>query len=307
MVRSDAPIRCILCKGYVNINNRKRFEEHLNHEHSVYFHSDLLLRACKLNSVNTEDLNVVKRIMDGMYEENIKLMKDEERDNLTDFSDSTINISTSLEEMSDDTLTDKVDVDKNLSNVEEDMDAYANIPSHLLDEFQKLCDGQKEETPINVETNHIKFELEYEKPEKKLKTFDCNKCGKSFELSVRLKKHMQNKHGQTQNLKKANDCPHCNKTFKFELMLKRHVQFKCKKRKIATEKEFPCDLCDESYANFGNLHRHKKWAHKDGVKSESFAYDKTFDMKSTVHTKSLRTGPKGLGKMKSRIFKESVV
>ena len=72
MVNSEAPIRCILCKGYVNINNRKRFEEHLNHEHSVYFHSDLLLGACKLNSVNTEDLNVVKRIMDGMYEENIK-------------------------------------------------------------------------------------------------------------------------------------------------------------------------------------------------------------------------------------------
>merc|ERR1712129_26777 len=313
MVRSEAPIRCILCKGFVNINNRKRFEEHLTHEHRVYFHSDLLLGACKLNSVNTEDLTVVKRIMDGMFEENIKLMKDDESAISTDISDSTINMSTSLEELSNDTLTDDNQMEDNDGA---DLDSYASIPSHLLNEFQKLCDETENDVTTNTNLpdaplkSDVKFELEYQKPEKKLKTFDCTKCDKTFEISFRLKKHMQNKHNKIQtssNKKKSNDCPYCKKTFKFELILRRHVQFKCKKKKMAIKKEFACEFCDESYVNFGNLNRHQKYAHKDGEQPESFTYDKKFDMKSTVHTKSLRITPKSLGKMKNRVYTESVV
>jgi len=313
MVLPEGPVRCILCRGFVNINNKKRFEDHLTHEHRVYFHSDLLLGACKLNSVNTEDLSVVKRIIDGMFEENMNMMKVEESAGTveTDVSDSTINMSTSLDELSNETLTNEdaiMDEDE-----EKDKDAYATIPSHLLNEFQKLCDEtQKKEVAQSINEfenkTDIKFELDYQKPAKKLKTFDCNKCDKSFELSVRLKKHMQNKHGQTQaakDKKKSNDCPYCKKTFKFELILRRHIQFKCKKKKTS-DKEFSCHFCEKAYVNFGDLHNHQKTEHKDGVKSESFVFNnKSLDKKSDG--KGFQINPKTLGRMKSRVFKESVV
>ena len=310
----EGPVRCILCRGYVNISNKKKFEEHLSHEHRVYFHSDLLLGACKLNSVNTEDLNVVKRIIDGMFEENVKLMKEEESIRETaNVSDSTIDMSTSLDELSSITPTNNIALDK--VDDREDDDAYATIPSHLLSEFQKLCDETKKEDSIKpkneIQDKHIKVELDYEKPLKKIKTFDCNKCDKSFRLSVGLKKHMQNKHGPTQasnskkkvndNNKKSNDCPYCKKTFKFELILRRHIQFKCKK-KSATKKEFSCHFCDKSYVNFGDLHRHQKTEHKDGVKADTF-----LNNDSKEQARSFQINPKSLRKNKSRVFKESVV
>lgn len=305
-------MRCILCRGYVNISNRKKFEDHLTHEHRVYFHSDLLLGACKLNSVNTEDLNVVKRIIDGMFEENVKLMKEEESfKESADVSDSTINMSTSLDELSNDAQKNTITKDK--VEEDEDDDAYATIPSHLLNEFQMLCDETKNEVSIQpgneVQSKQIKVELDYEKPVKKMKTFDCNKCDKSFRLSVGLKKHMQSKHGPTQtssnkkkvNDRKSNDCPYCKKTFKFELILRRHVQFKCKK-KTATKKEFSCHFCEKSYVNFGDLHRHQKTEHRDGVKSETFLTNNVKEQ-----SRSFPINPKNLRKNKSRVFRESVV
>merc|ERR1712183_611433 len=84
MVRPLDSAKCILCRGFVSINNSKRFEEHMNHEHRVFFHTDLLMEACKLNSVNTEDLKVVKSIIQGMFEENIKLINNDKNAVLID-------------------------------------------------------------------------------------------------------------------------------------------------------------------------------------------------------------------------------
>merc|ERR1712202_46725 len=297
MVRPQDSAKCILCKRFISINNRKRFDEHMNRHHKVFYHTDLLLEACKLNSVNTEDLKVVKSIIEVMFEENIKLINGDEHAVLTDVSDATINISTSLQEMDADIPTVN-SVDTHLDEKVLLEDDTEGIPSHLLNEFQKLCDVQKlvsaNESPakkIVSDTNlsrNIKLELDSGNTENRPQTFDCTKCGKSFGLSMKLKKHMQNKHSQEEVIstkKRSNDCPHC------------------KKKKVATKKEYTCEFCDESYASFGNLHRHKKWAHKDSMKLVSNSSDKTFENKTTLkmHTVGAQTGNITLGEVKAEI------
>ena len=314
MVKTGGLVRCILCRKYVTVSNKKKFGDHMQKELRVYFRSDFILSVCKLASVNVEDVNVVKRVIDGMYEENMKLENTNVPEDKVDVTDSTFNVSTSLDEISDDTITAKLQIANNeqIDHVEDDLDAYATIPPHLLDEFQQLCDSEKTDDIENdsdnimdsTVMNNLKMDLEMAKPIKnhKPKTFDCTKCGKSFELSVRLKKHMQNKHGESK--RKSNECVYCKKSFKFEIMLKRHVEFKCKvKKKMKENKKFSCNKCDKVYDNIGNLNRHQRWAHKEGVKSESFSYEKSSKSASTA----TKVGPKELGKMKSRVFKETLI
>ena len=73
----DGTIRCCLCKGFVSTSNSDRFTSHMNNEHNTFFNTDFLLAACKLNSVNPTDFGIVKTIMEGMYEENLKSREEE--------------------------------------------------------------------------------------------------------------------------------------------------------------------------------------------------------------------------------------
>ena len=73
----DGTIRCCLCKGFVSTSNSDRFTSHMNNEHNTFFNTDFLLAACKLNSVNPTDFGIVKTIMEGMFEENLKSREEE--------------------------------------------------------------------------------------------------------------------------------------------------------------------------------------------------------------------------------------
>ena len=77
MVVLDGTLRCCLCKGFISTSNSERFSSHMNNEHNTFFNTDFLLAACKLNSVNPTDFGIVKTIMEGMYEENLKSREEE--------------------------------------------------------------------------------------------------------------------------------------------------------------------------------------------------------------------------------------
>ena len=174
---------------------------------------------------------------------------------------------------------------------------YPDIPSHLIDEFEKLCD-KKEDSEEGFEPSIVQPKTEIgpckmlktgkdlvrsfsmkslkgvlgsneEEKSNKSKTFECPHCEKTFHLLFLLKKHVASNHREN-NGKNLHPCPFCKKSFRFSILLRRHVQYKHKENKptvgrdFSDEKEeFPCEVCGKSFTQSGNMKRHMKTVHAD--------------------------------------------
>ena len=318
MLVPDGTVRCCLCKGFVSTSSKERFRAHMNNEHNTFFNTDFLLAACQLNSVNPTDFGIVKTIMEGMWEENIRSQGEEEQADLSSSSleSSSLENSSSSLVVSRTRTRDYMEGEEERLVIDEGQEAkptlqlpdYPDIPMHLIDEFEKLCDKREEseegfEPSINkpqggpgpckmLKTGKdiVKRSLSMKSlkgvlgavDESKSKTFDCPHCEKSFHLSFLLKKHVSSNHGEN-NGKNPHPCPFCKKSFRFSILLRRHVQYKHKDnnptvgKDFSSEKEdFPCELCGKTFTQIGNMKRHVKTIHADVSEYDCNECGKTF-------------------------------
>ena len=309
----DGTIRCCLCKGFVSTSNSDRFTSHMNNEHNTFFNTDFLLAACKLNSVNPTDFGIVKTIMEGMYEENLKSREEEFAMSETSSSSSSMGLDSTNntgsweeEEQRSEKRTkrswDEVEKDQHEERPTLQLPDYPDIPHHLIDEFEKLCDRKENdeagfEPSISLPNNEgigpckmlktgkdiLKRSLSMKSLKGvlnslddsntvKKKSFDCPHCDKTFHLTFLLKKHISSCHQDDRN---PHPCPFCKKSFRFSLLLRRHVQFKHKENNPVTVRDagfdsdksgresYPCEICDKTFTQLGNMKRHMKTVHSN--------------------------------------------
>jgi len=85
--------------------------------------------------------------------------------------------------------------------------------------------------------------------------FKCEDCEKSFKMEFTLKSHIKTIHEGTRV-----KCPVCQKPFVDKSRMKRHIENVHEKKK-----PHACDICNESFAQKGQLVTHKKGKHKIAV------------------------------------------
>ena len=260
----------------------------MNNEHNTFFNTDFLLAACKLNSVNPTDFGIVKTIMEGMYEENLKSRQEEfaMSGGSTSSSSSSLGVdSTNTGMWEEEEEKEGVRVKRGWEEVDNDsredeqqeerptlqLPDYPDIPHHLIDEFEKLCD-RKESDEAGFEPSFVIPNNGSVGPCKMLKT------GKDFlkrSLSVKstgkdvLKRtlSMKSLKGVLTSLddsnadvkKKSFDCPHCEKTFHLTFLLKKHIS-SCHQD---DKNPHPCPFCNKSFRFSLLLRRHVQFKHKE--------------------------------------------
>ena len=284
MVVLDGTLRCCLCKGFISTSNSERFSSHMNNEHNTFFNTDFLLAACKLNSVNPTDFGIVKTIMEGMYEENLKSREEEfamSGDSSSSNSSSLGVDSTNTEMWEEEEKEVRVkrgweEVDNSREKKEErptlQLPDYPDIPHHLIDEFEKLCDRKESdeagfEPSFNIPNNGGMGPCKMLKTGKDLlkRSFSVKETGKDIlkrSLSMKsLKGVISSLDDNDSNdvKKKSFDCPHCEKTFHLTFLLKKHIS-SCHQN---DKNPHPCPFCKKSFRFSLLLRRHVQFKHKE--------------------------------------------
>ena len=107
------------------------------------------------------------------------------------------------------------------------------------------CNFCDKDIPLPILTSHI------DKVHSNLENFQCKICSKSFKGIGGMRKHVRHVHLGIKNVK----CNHCPKSFASNSVLKLHINSTHLKVK------FPCNLCNETYAYYQGLIRHKRIKH----------------------------------------------
>lgn len=123
------------------------------------------------------------------------------------------------------------------------------------------------------------------------KVFSCNSCPETFTSFNELNAHKKS-HGE-----KRFQCPTCQKRFSRHYRLREHMLIHGEQIKL------PCNLCDKTYTNRGNLERHirhchnKEKPHSCDICGMSFARRATLRMHVSVHSDAREFECEKCGKM----------
>ncbi|XP_073812603.1 uncharacterized protein isoform X43 [Musca autumnalis] len=111
-------------------------------------------------------------------------------------------------------------------------------------------------------------------PEAKYKkTFQCEKCSKTFSSKASFEHHMVAKHVPREEFKF--ECPECKKKFACEAYLTRH-------RELHTTMKFICPTCGKGEPTRGDLKKHEKRVHAPKVRQQCPYCEQWYSSERTV-------------------------
>ena len=280
-------VRCLLCRGVVQLRNDgeeekqlEKFSGHLENEHGAYFDHDFILATCFMDA---EEKEAVKAVIDA------KDIEEEEDDKDTEEGG-------------------RVIVKMEYEDVKEEMKEGS---SHREDtRGDKMATNVSKEGPTNTCVACAKCEQRFEKtehlrihmkvihtgatPEKKTE-FYCEKCDHYYSRKDALRIHMSRRHtgkdlsqrssspilsnveegsavksNESKSEVSGNDlqCNHCFKTFTRKNNLNHHKKIKHENisetmRKILATPHH-CSLCGKSFTRKDNLRYHNQSVHGTG-------------------------------------------
>ena len=140
-------------------------------------------------------------------------------------------------------------------------------------------ENYEEEEDYEGENNYSKPRRKGPKA-KKINTFDCSQCSKSFNTQLKLENHKFKKHNLSVTLK----CEHCPKEFKSLHDKKAHED--------THSRPYKCDECDASFGRKSNLIGHMR-VHRGERPYMCDICGKSFPMQSSVTTHKKQSHPSG--------------